>query len=207
MPDGALASEQLISRHFMFVTSCTSRSDPRPAGLAEVDSPSDTVCWFALRVKPSHEKVASHLLEAKGYTAFLPHYRQEHQNDGRSREFDPVLFPGYLFCRFNVLTRSTVLTTPGVTDLVGTGSTPTPVDEREIRALQTAVLARLPIQPHPFVQTGARIQITRGLLAGVEGIVIDFQRSLRLALSITLLQRSVLVEIDRNLVRAGERST
>ncbi|HYM08284.1 MAG TPA: transcription termination/antitermination NusG family protein [Terriglobales bacterium] len=195
----------------MSVTTCTSPSNPLPAALQESDAShhSAALCgqeeaeqWFALRVKPRQEKATSRLLEAKGYEAFLPLCRQQHHYGKRLREFDLVLFPGYLFCRFDVLARLPVLTTPGIIRLVGAGPAPVPVDEREINALRTAVLARLPMEPHPFLQTGARVQITGGSLAGVEGIVVDLRNSLRLVLSITLLQRSVLVEIDRNLVRA-----
>jgi hypothetical protein len=41
-------------------------------------------------------------------------------------------------------------------------------------------------------------------LSGVEGIVIGWKHRLRLVLSITLLQRSVLLEIDRDQVSAEE---
>jgi hypothetical protein len=44
------------------------------------------------------------------------------------------------------------------------------------------------------------VRINSGALAGVEGIVISFTQRLRLLLSITLLQRSVLLELDRDLV-------
>jgi hypothetical protein len=42
------------------------------------------------------------------------------------------------------------------------------------------------------------------VLAGVEGIVMGSKQCLRLVLSVTLLQRSVLLEIDRDHVIAEE---
>lgn len=160
--------------------------------------------WFALGIKPRHEKVVAHLLEAKGYESFLPVCPRLHRYGRRVREFELALFPGYVFCCFNVLARLPVLTTPGVTRIVGAGRTPLPVDEREIGALRTAIRAQLPVEPHPFLRAGARVRITGGSLAGLEGIVVDFKKSsFRLVLSITLLQRSVLVEIERDLVKPG----
>ncbi len=52
------------------------------------------------------------------------------------------------------------------------------------------------------------MRIGSGALAGIEGIVMSFKQTLRLVISITLLQRSVLLEIDRGLVkRVGMRIT
>jgi hypothetical protein len=48
------------------------------------------------------------------------------------------------------------------------------------------------------------VRIHRGVLAGVEGIVMGSKQCLRLVLSVTLLQRSVLLEIDRDHVTAEE---
>ena len=67
-------------------------------------------------------------------------------------------------------------------------------------SLQTALQLRLPAQPAPFLHTGQKVRITEGALAGVEGIVLGFKQCLRLVLSITLLQRSVMLEIDRDCV-------
>jgi transcription antitermination factor NusG len=44
------------------------------------------------------------------------------------------------------------------------------------------------------------VRINGGVLAGVEGIVLGLKSELRLVLSITLLQRSVVLEIDRDQV-------
>src|SRR5262249_20200833 len=82
----------------------------------------------------------------------------------------------------------------------GAGNMPIAVCETEIYSLQTALKTRFPVEPFPFVQTGQRVRIDRGVLAGVEGIVMSFKQNLRLVLSITLLQRSVLLEIGRDQV-------
>jgi hypothetical protein len=67
-------------------------------------------------------------------------------------------------------------------------------------SLQTALQLRLSAQPMPFLHTGQKVRITEGALAGVEGIVLGFKQCLRLVLSITLLRRSVVLEIDRDSV-------
>ena len=152
--------------------------------------------WFAIAVKPRFDKAVSRTLESKGFETLLPLYKKHLKYDGRSRVSELPLFPGYVFCRFNVLTRLPVLTTPGVTHILGTRNQPIPLSETEIDSLKKAIDAHLPLQPFPFLQAGQKVRIEEGALAGVVGIVIKSKQSLRLVLSVTLLQRSVLLEID-----------
>jgi transcription antitermination factor NusG len=156
--------------------------------------------WYALAVKPRHDKAVSRILESKGYETFLPLYKKRHKYATRTKESELPLFPGYVFCRFYVQARLPILMTPGVLQVLGSGKIPIPVDEGEIDSLQTAIRAQVPIEPFPFLKTGQRARITEGSLAGVEGIVMSQTKPLRLVLSITLLQRSVLLEIDRDCV-------
>jgi transcription antitermination factor NusG len=89
-----------------------------------------------------------------------------------------------------------VLVTPGVIRFVGIGRTPIPVDEAEISAILRIVTAGFQAQPHPYLQVGQRVRIDRGKLSGVEGILLAMKKSARLVISVSLLQRSVAVEID-----------
>ena len=98
--------------------------------------------WFALRVKSNRENVTSLALVGKGYEVFLPHYRGD---NGKGHPVQPPLFPGYLFCRFDVLHRLPILTIPGILHIVGIGNTPSAVDERELESLRTVVEAGLPL--------------------------------------------------------------
>jgi transcription antitermination factor NusG len=85
---------------------------------------------------------------------------------------------------------------PGVSLIVGMGKTPVAIDEGEIAAIQSAVKSGLPSQPWPFVQIGQRVRIEHGPLCGLEGVLLDFRGHHRLVLSVTLLQRSIAVQIE-----------
>jgi transcription antitermination factor NusG len=156
--------------------------------------------WFALSVTPRHEKIVSQLLYNKGFETFLPLYTKWHQYARRFRRFDLPLFPGYLFCRSGSATRLPLLTTPGVLRMLGTGRVPIPVEDGEIVSLQRASQAGVSMVPYPYWQSGQPGRITAGPLAGIEGIVVTEKRSVRLVLSVSLLQRSVLLEIDSDCV-------
>ena len=158
--------------------------------------------WFALAVKPRFDKAVARGLAGKGYETFVPLYKKHHRYGERSKNFELPLFPGYVCCRFDIQTKLPILTTPGVIQILGAGSVPLPLSDLEIISLQTAIKAQLPMQPFPFVDVGQRVRINSGVLCGIEGIVLRSKPSLRLVVSITLLQRSVLVEIDRDQISA-----
>jgi transcription antitermination factor NusG len=52
----------------------------------------------------------------------------------------------------------------------------------------------------PYLEVGSKVRIEAGALRGLEGILMELKGKRRLILSITLLQRSVAVEIDSDAV-------
>src|SRR5271154_2910630 len=162
----------------------------------------DLFPWFALQVRTRYEAGVADQLSRQGYEQFLPLYKLRKRWSDRIKEVNSPLFPGYLFCRFNPQDRLPILKTPGVIQIVGFNNGPAAVDEAEIHSIQTLVAAGVPHQPWPFLAAGDRVRIESGPLLGLEGILIDVKRSHRLVLSVTLLQRSVAVEIDSALVAA-----
>jgi transcription antitermination factor NusG len=158
--------------------------------------------WFALQVRARNEAGVAEQLSGRGYERFLPLYKVRKRWSDRIKEVDSPLFPGYLFCRFDPQDRLPILKTPGVMQIVGFKNGPVAVDESEIQALHTIIAAGAPHQPWPFLTAGDRVRIESGPLLGLEGILTEVRRGHRLVLSVTLLQRSVAVEIDSALVAA-----
>lgn len=157
--------------------------------------------WYAVRVRSRHEGTVARHLTARGLESFLPLYRRLNQWSDRAKKIDLPLFPGYVFCHFNSEDRLPVLTVPGVVHVVGAGKIPAPIQESEIASIQAAVKAGLYREPWPYLQIGNKVTIARGPLSGVEGILVGFKGRERLVLSITLLQRSVAVQIDEQWVQ------
>lgn len=162
--------------------------------------------WYALQIRPRFEKLAARHLNDKGYEGYLPIYTSRRRWSDRMKEVEVPLFPGYTFCRFDIQQRLPILVAPGVISIVGIGKTSTAVPDREIASIQQLIASGLPCGPWPFVQVGQIVSVERGPLAGLEGTVIEVKSSLRLILSLPLLQRSVAVEIDRDCVgKASDR--
>jgi transcription antitermination factor NusG len=149
--------------------------------------------WFAIRVKSNRERVTALGLQGKGYEVFLPAYQAD-GTPGKSRE--AALFPGYLFCRFDVTRRLPILTLPGVVHIVGLGRVPAPVDADELESLKLVVQAGLLLNPNEPYTVGEKVCVREGPLAGASGVVVGL-KSERLVVSISLLQRSVSVVLDR----------
>ncbi len=168
--------------------------------LAIANSTAASTPWFALQVRSRHEATVASLLRGKGYEWFLPLYKSRRRWSDRVKQVDSPLFPGYLFCRFNPNERLPILKTPGVTQIVGCNRIPIAVDQAEIEAIRSLVEAGVPSQPCTFLQVGAKVRIEEGALRGIEGIVIEVKGKRRLVLSVTLLQRSVAVELDQAMV-------
>jgi transcription antitermination factor NusG len=153
--------------------------------------------WFALQVKSRQERVSAAALRNRGYEEFLPLYQSRRRWSDRVKTLFLPLFPGYVFCRFAPSQRSRVLDTAGVFAVVCTGRIPAPIDEAEIAALQTIVRARAAAEPWPFLNVGAHVRIAEGPLRGLNGILVQTKQEQRIVLSVSLLQRSVAVEVDR----------
>ncbi len=156
--------------------------------------------WFAVRVRPQHERTALRILDAKGYEGFLPSFRVKRRWSDRYKETEFPLFPGYLFCRFDPEFRMPVISTPGVVYIVSTGNVPAAVDDAEVEAVRRMVNSGLRIQGWPYLQAGQRVRIHCGPLHGLEGVLLEVKNETRLVVSVTLLQRSVAAEIDRSWV-------
>jgi transcription antitermination factor NusG len=158
--------------------------------------------WYALRVTSNFEKATAQALRGRGLEDFLPLYcRVQETPTGGSRKVEVPLFPGYVFGRFDISHRLPVLTIPGVLHIVGFGRTPAPVDTEELTAIRRVLGSGLHVEPWPFLKVSERVSIERGPLRGLEGVVLRLKGTCRLIVSVTLLQRSIAAEIDRESVR------
>ncbi len=155
--------------------------------------------WYALQLRTRWEASTATLLSGKGYQTFLPTFNTLKRVRGKSCDVKAPLFPGYLFCRFDALKRLPVLLTPGVVTVVGRGRIPIPVEDSEIEAVQKVVSTGLQVEPWPYLEVGQLVRIDDGALCGIQGVLIGFKGARRIVVSVSLLRRSVALEIDRSM--------
>ena len=159
---------------------------------------SDPLPWYAIWTKSNQEKLSSKILGNKGFEVYFPAYRVRRRWSDRTVETEMPFFPGYFFCRLDVIKRMPVLATPGVVGIVGFSDEPVPIPEHEIEAVQAVLRSSRRAEPYPFLREGQRVRIRRGAFEGVEGILVKEKSEWLIVISISILQRSVSVEIDRN---------
>jgi transcription antitermination factor NusG len=112
------------------------------------------------------------------------------------------LFPGYVFVRMPVVDRLRVLQVPGVVRLVGFNGQLAALPDAEIEGLRNGLAGGVRAEPHPFLTAGRRIRVKRGPFEGRQGILLRRKGKLRLVLSIELIMRSLVIDIDMDDVEA-----
>jgi transcription antitermination factor NusG len=157
--------------------------------------------WFALRVRTAAEPLACKQIEGLGLAPFLPSYTTRKRWSDRMKTVQTPLFPGYVFCRFDPNDRLPVLKCSAVVDVVRSGRTPLPVETREIESIRRAVQSLQTVGPYPYLANGQTVELDRGPLKGLSGIVIE--NGSQLVLSISLLQRSMVVKIEESWIAPG----
>jgi transcription antitermination factor NusG len=114
----------------------------------------------------------------------------------RKKEVEVPLFSGYCFARFSWPDRLAVQTVSGVVGVVGGGQRPEAIPDEEIDALKSLMASELPYDAHPYLREGMVVEVRRGPLEGVRGILLRKAKRHRLVISIHLIQQAAAVEID-----------
>jgi transcription antitermination factor NusG len=150
---------------------------------------------YALRVRYRHERIVEQCLRARGYIPFLPCSKQRRNWSDRRVELASPLFPGYLFCSFDILKRQPIVTLPGVLDVVRAGREPLPVDPQELANIHTLISSGEDVRScSPIV--GQVVRIRSGPLQGIVGVLKEVRSHKRLIVSISILQRAISTSID-----------
>jgi transcription antitermination factor NusG len=156
----------------------------------------DTAPCYAVRVRVRSEFKANAFLREQGFHSFVPSCERVRKWSDRLRRAQVALFPGYVFCSFDLRDRVAIVKTPGVSEIVGIGRQPVAIDPAELAAVRLLMRAGVDCQPWPYLQVGKRVRVCAGPLAGLEGIVLAAKHAHRVVISVTLLQRSVATVVD-----------
>lgn len=156
--------------------------------------------WFAIRVKSQCERLVSDTLRQRGYEEFFPQYWSRRLWSDRVKLMQRPLFAGYIFCRFDVEQRRSILDVPGVFHIVGQGKRPLPIELAEIENLRVVVQSGQTVGPWAGLEVGRMVRIEVGPLSGIQGTLLRFKGTSHLILGVKLLNRSVAVQVDESWV-------
>jgi len=133
----------------------------------------ETLRWYALHTHPQQEERAAENLSAWGVETFLPKYKERRCNPftGRPTYVTRSLFPRYMFSRFEAgrMLRK-VWFTRGVSQVVGFGDGPVPVEDEIIELIKSRVGKDGLVHLNEDLKRGDKVVISDGPLANLEGI-------------------------------------
>ncbi len=154
------------------------------------------LAWYAIRTRSRHEKLVHQQFDSRGVEAFLPLVDRRRRWKDRWKTVSFPLFSGYCFARFRYHDRLSVVTAVGVVQILGVNGHAIAIPEHEIEAVRQLVTCTLPLDPHPYLREGMEVEVLRGPLAGVRGILLRKGGRARLVVAINLIQQAASVELD-----------
>ena len=155
--------------------------------------------WYAIHVRSRHEFQIFDRLKLKGIEAFLPTVEKLRNWKDRKKLVTFPLFPGYLFVRITNDARNMleVLKIRGVVNMICTlPHAPAPIPDEQIATLKKLIENREALDPYPYLSEGQNVRITKGPLAGIEGILVEKLDKHLLVLSVDVLRQGVALTIN-----------
>jgi transcription antitermination factor NusG len=162
--------------------------------------------WYAVWTHSHCEHLVREQLTARGFHPFLPEMQTWSKRLGSMRLIRLPMFPGYLFVR-DAMDRKRyleLLKVRGMVRVLENGwDKLTPIPDVEIDAIQRIVRADVPVHACIHLRQGDRVRVREGALTGLEGFFLqDKPTKGRLVVSVTMLGRSVAVEVECTAIEA-----
>jgi hypothetical protein len=98
-----------------------------------------------------------------------------------------------------------ILRAPGLFWLVESGGRACPIPESEIETIRRIMKSTADSAPHEFLKCGDFVRVRSGVLAGLEGILVQVKNQHRVVVSVDVLKKSVSVEIELSMLEQVRR--
>lgn len=160
------------------------------------------VAWRVLRTRPRQEKAVASVLEAGGFTHYLPLIRRVRHYGHRRRETRGPLFPSYVFAKGTLEAAYFAISTRRVVQVVEVADQSRL--DGELAQIRRALEAGAGLDPYPYLKEGKMARVRSGPFAGIEGLIESKGRDDRLVLRVEALAQAVSLEIDADLIESIE---
>ncbi len=151
--------------------------------------------WSVLHVLANHEKRVVQHLAVRSLEHYLPLYTERSRWTDRSVLLERPLFTGYVFVRFSLQARHSVITIPGVLRLLGDDGRDT-VSPDEIDRIREGLAAGCLLRPHPNISVGTEVRVRNGVFEGVEGMVTEFRHRCKVVIALAVVKQCFTLEVD-----------
>ncbi len=163
--------------------------------------------WYVLHTYSGYEenvsqnlkqRIESMDMEDKIFNILVPTEKKIKIKSGKRKIVEEKIFPGYILVEMIVTDESwyTVRNTPNVTGFIGVGTTPTPINEDEIKKLRK----RMGVEEPKFkidVSVGSPVKITDGPFRNLEGKIANIDEAKgKVKVIVSMFGRETPVELD-----------
>jgi transcriptional antiterminator RfaH len=158
--------------------------------------------WHVVNCKPRQEAVAEEHLRRQNFEVYLPRIAMRQRRNGAWREGVQALFPRYIFVRVDRFQQNTapIRSTRGAVGLVRFGGEPAVMPDAVLAAIHAREMAGTGLHADPArrFQSGERISVIEGPLAGLEGIYASDDGAQRAVILMELLGKTNRVRVSRD---------
>lgn len=163
--------------------------------------------WYVLHTYSGYEenveknlrqRTESMDMEDKIFNILIPTEKKIKIKNGARKVVEEKIFPGYVLVEMIVNDDSwyVVRNTPNVTGFIGTGTIPTPISDKEVKALQK----RMGVEDPKFkidVSEGSPVRIIDGPFKNLEGKVVNIDEAKgKIKVLVSMFGRETPVELD-----------
>lgn len=163
--------------------------------------------WYVLHTYSGYEENVAHNLKQrtesmnmgdKIFDILIPTEKKVRIKNGKRKTVVEKIFPGYILVEMLVDDESwyVVRNTPNVTGFIGSGTTPTPISEKEIDELKRK-MGKEETKFKIDITVGTAVKIIDGPFKGFEGKVslVDEERA-KIKVLVSMFGRETPVELD-----------
>lgn len=155
----------------------------------------DNTPWHVLHVLTNHEKRVAQHLTVRSVEHYLPVYTERVKWTDRTVVAERPLFSGYVFVRSIAQNRFSIISTPGVLQLLGDEERNL-VSCAELDKIREGLSSGLLLRPHPSVSVGTKVCVRDGIFSGAEGVVTEFRRQCKVIISLSAVHQCFSLEVD-----------
>ena len=152
--------------------------------------------WHVVYTYPKQERKIFQQLSEKEIPAYLPSQKVIQQWSDRKKSVEVLLFPNYVFVKVPSVDRYKVLSVPGVTRFIFFDGKPAIVSEKEMAIIKLISGEDMEIEKEDFCQTGDKVRVLCGPLAGLKGRLMEKKGRKRFAIRFDSITQVVSVEIQ-----------
>lgn len=155
--------------------------------------------WYALYIRSRTEKKAYGILLKRGINAFLPMRKVIRQWSDRKKMVEVPLFNSYIFINITDREYLPALQVDGVVKFVTFEGKAVPIPPQQIEAIKAYIGEGSPVYDDATsdLEAGVNIEITRGPMMGLSGILLTLHGKHRVKVEIECVGQSLIIDVPR----------